>query len=108
VVNGTGVKSGVSWMPDGVSLIHLIHQEQSLMVTSFSKLLFYSAVIYWSSSLCFNPTAAAIQQNFAELMLFIPLPFCACNLLLCPNKQGCYRQNCFGHVDETQQNRILF
>jgi len=27
VVNGTGVKSGVSWMPDGVSLIHLIHQE---------------------------------------------------------------------------------
>jgi len=27
VVNGTVVKSGVSWMPDGVSLIHLIHQE---------------------------------------------------------------------------------
>jgi len=27
VVNGTGVKSGVSWVPDGVSLIHLIHQE---------------------------------------------------------------------------------
>jgi len=27
MVNGTGVKSGVSWMPDGVSLIHLIHQE---------------------------------------------------------------------------------
>jgi len=27
VVNGTGVKSGVSWMPDGVSLIHLIHQK---------------------------------------------------------------------------------
>jgi len=27
VVNGTVVKSGVSWMPDRVSLIHLIHQE---------------------------------------------------------------------------------
>jgi len=27
MVNGIGVKSGVSWMPDGVSLIHLIHQE---------------------------------------------------------------------------------
>jgi len=27
VVNGTGVKSGVSWMSDGVSLIHSIHQE---------------------------------------------------------------------------------
>jgi len=27
VVNGTGVKSGVSWMPDGVSLIQFIHQE---------------------------------------------------------------------------------
>jgi len=27
VVNGIGVKSGVSWMPDGVSLIHSIHQE---------------------------------------------------------------------------------
>jgi len=26
------------------------------MVTLFSKLLFYSTVIYWSSSLCFNPT----------------------------------------------------
>jgi len=40
VANGTGVKSGVSWMPDGVSLIHLIHQEWSLMVTLFNKLLF--------------------------------------------------------------------
>ena len=56
VVNGIGVKSGVSWMSDGVSLIHSIHQEYSLMVTLFSKLLFYSAVIYWSSSLYFNPT----------------------------------------------------
>jgi len=27
VVNGTGVRSVVSWMPDGVSLIRLIHQE---------------------------------------------------------------------------------
>jgi len=27
MVNGTGVKSGVSWMPDSVSLIHFIHQE---------------------------------------------------------------------------------
>jgi len=26
VVNGTGVRSNVSWIPDGVSLIHLIHQ----------------------------------------------------------------------------------
>jgi len=48
VANGTGVKSGVSWMPDGVSLIHFVHQEQSLMVTLFSKLLFYSIVICWS------------------------------------------------------------
>jgi len=46
VVNGTGVKSGVSWVPDGVSLIHLIHQEQSPMVTHFSKLNCFSAV--WS------------------------------------------------------------
>jgi len=58
VANGTGVKSGVSWMPDGVSLIHLIHQEQSPMVTSFGKLLFHNGVICWSSSLCFNPTFA--------------------------------------------------
>jgi len=27
VANGTGVMSGVSWVPDGVSLISLIHQE---------------------------------------------------------------------------------
>jgi len=38
VANGTCVKSGVSWAPDGVSLIHLIHQEPSPMVTCFSKL----------------------------------------------------------------------
>jgi len=47
VANGTGVNSGVSWMPDGVSLIHLIHQEQSPMVTLFSKLLFCCMVICW-------------------------------------------------------------
>jgi len=40
VADGTSVKSGVSWAPDGISLIHVIHQEQSLMVTCFSKLLF--------------------------------------------------------------------
>jgi len=47
MVNGNGVKSGVSWVPDGVSLIHLIHLEQSLMVTYFSKLLFCCVVFYW-------------------------------------------------------------
>jgi len=44
VANGTGVKSGDSWMPDGFSLIHLIHQEQSLMVTLFGKQLFHCMV----------------------------------------------------------------
>jgi len=29
VTNGTGVMSGVSWVPDGVSLISLIHRKQS-------------------------------------------------------------------------------
>ena len=52
VANGTGVKSGVSWMPDGVSLIHLIHQEQSPMVTLFSKLLFCCMVFYQWLVLC--------------------------------------------------------
>jgi len=38
------------------------------MVTSFSKLLFYSAVIYWSSSLCFDPTVKAADcSDGAEL-----------------------------------------
>jgi len=27
VANGTGVMSGVSWVPDGVSLISLIHRK---------------------------------------------------------------------------------
>jgi len=27
VANGTGVMSGVSWIPDGVSLISLIHRK---------------------------------------------------------------------------------
>ena len=56
VANGTDVKSGVSWVPDGVSLIHLIHQQQSPMVTSFSKLIFHCIVFCCSGSLCFNPT----------------------------------------------------
>jgi len=47
VANGIGVKSAVSWEPDGVSLIHLIHQEQSPMVTHFSKLLFCCVVFHW-------------------------------------------------------------
>ena len=47
VTKGTGVKSGVSWAPDGVSLIHLIHQEHSPMVTYFSKLLFCCVVFCW-------------------------------------------------------------
>ena len=47
VVNGTGVKSCASWAPDGVSLIHLIHQEQSLMVTCFGKLVFSCMVFCW-------------------------------------------------------------
>jgi len=34
VANVTGVISGVSWVPDGVSLIRLIHGKQSWMVTS--------------------------------------------------------------------------
>jgi len=33
------------------------------MVTLFSKLLFYSTVIYWSSSLCFNPTHVAYNSK---------------------------------------------
>ena len=56
VANGTGVMSGVSWVPDGVSCDLFAPQEVELMVTLFSKLLFYSTVIYWSSSLCYNPT----------------------------------------------------
>jgi len=56
VANRTGVKSGVSWTPDGASLIHLIHQEWSLIVTFVGKLLFCNGVICWSSSLCFDPT----------------------------------------------------
>jgi len=40
VTNWTGLKSGVSWAPDGVSLIHLIHQEQS-------KLHFCCVVFCW-------------------------------------------------------------
>jgi len=47
VANGTGVKSGVSWVPDGVILIHLIHQEQSLMVPHFGELIFHSVVFCW-------------------------------------------------------------
>jgi len=47
VVNGTGVKSGVSWVPDGVSLILHPAVEWSIMVTYFSKLLFYHRVFYW-------------------------------------------------------------
>jgi len=56
VANGTGVMSGVSWVPDGVSCDLFAPQEVELMVTLFSKLLFYNSVVCWSSSLCFNPT----------------------------------------------------
>jgi len=56
VANGTGVMSGVSWVPDGVSCDLFAPQEVESMVTLFSKLLFYNSVICWSSSLCFNPT----------------------------------------------------
>ena len=59
VANGTGVMSGVSWVPDAVSCDLFAPQEVELMVTLFSKLLFYSAVIYWSSSLCYDPTHTA-------------------------------------------------
>jgi len=48
VANGTGVMSGVSWVPDSVSCDLFEPQEVELMVTLFSKLLFYSIVIYWS------------------------------------------------------------
>jgi len=49
VANGTGVKSIVSWGPDGVSLIHLIHQEQITMVTSFSKLNCFSTALSFAA-----------------------------------------------------------
>jgi len=63
--NGTGVKSGDSWMPDGVSLIHLIHQEQSLMVTLFGKQIFpLHGLLTVAGSLCFDPTFAE-QRHMA-------------------------------------------
>jgi len=67
VANGTGVKSGVSWVPDGVSCDLFAPQEVEIMVTLFSKLLFYSTVIYWSSSLCYNPTVA-VAMALVEVM----------------------------------------
>jgi len=58
VANGTGVMSGVSWAPDGVSCDLFDPPEVEFMVTLFSKLLFYNSAICWSGSLCFNPTFA--------------------------------------------------
>jgi len=58
VANGTGVMSGVIWAPDGVSCGLFDPPEWSSMVALVGKLLFCSAVIRWSSSLCFDPTFA--------------------------------------------------
>jgi len=79
VANGTGVMSGVSWVPDGVSCGLFDPPEQSSMVTLFGKLLFCSAVICWSSSLCFDPT---VTTGTASQSATLPQPCLSCRATL--------------------------
>jgi len=43
------------------------------MVTLFSKLLFYHSVIYWSSSLCFNPTLSTELNDTSAWRIGVPV-----------------------------------